>query len=440
MVYYRKYRPQSLSELIGQEQIVESLQKALAENRLSHAYLFTGQRGVGKTSTARILAKMVNCEEKNPPCNKCAACISISDGSSLDLIEIDAASNRGIDDIRDLRDKIKLSPSSLKKKVYIIDEVHALTPDAFNALLKTLEEPPEHVLFVLATTEAQKIPQTILSRVTRMDFNSGDGESLQKAILRVAEGEKMEIDEGALKLLVKRSEGSFRDGVKLLDQVSSGIGQGSSGKITQEMVEGLIKGGKSEAVLSLVESLSGKDPKNSLEVLASMVSGGVNLKELALGVMDTLRLLLLLGHGLEKTVEEEAGKEKVGELAALASKFDQAKLILILEYFQKALERMKTASIQSLPLEIAVIESTRRGEQTAAKTEPDMVQSKTTVASVQSYSKPEAVEVTVLDVAPRGGNGNSDLLILNDKWNYILEMVRPYNFSLEVMLKSVQVG
>ncbi|MBI3485994.1 DNA polymerase III subunit gamma/tau, partial [Candidatus Daviesbacteria bacterium] len=213
MVFYLKYRPQTLDDLIGQEQVKSSLTKAFESNHLAHAYLFCGPRGTGKTSTARILAKMVNCEilddsdktksfKKSPiaessittsvsiPCNKCSSCISITDGSNLDLIEIDAASNRGIDDIRDLKEKIKLAPSSARKKVYIIDEVHMLSAEAFNALLKTLEEPPEHVLFILATTELHKIPETILSRVTKLDFKTASTLDLVKALKKVVDGEK----------------------------------------------------------------------------------------------------------------------------------------------------------------------------------------------------------------------------------------------------------
>ena len=220
MVYYRKYRPQTLDEIIGQEHIKNALKKAHESNRLSHAYLFAGPKGSGKTSTARILAKMINCEVGGP-CNKCSTCLSITDGSNLDLIEIDAASNRGIDDIRELREKIKLAPTSSKKKVYIIDEVHMLTTEAFNALLKTLEEPPSHVLFILATTDPHKIPQTILSRVQRFDFQAAKEEEIIEYLKNVIKIEKLKISDEALNLIAKKSEGSFRDGLKILDQLSN---------------------------------------------------------------------------------------------------------------------------------------------------------------------------------------------------------------------------
>jgi DNA polymerase-3 subunit gamma/tau len=202
--FYLKYRPQSLDDLVGQEIVKKTLLQSFTQNRLSHAYLFAGPRGSGKTSTARILAKMVNCEDKTPPCNKCEICLSITDGSNLDLIEIDAASNRGIEDIRLLREKIKLSPSFSKKKVYIIDEVHMLTSEAFNALLKTLEEPPSHALFILATTDAQKLPQTILSRVQKLDFKLASKEELSIALKNIVDKEKIQIDEESINLIVKK--------------------------------------------------------------------------------------------------------------------------------------------------------------------------------------------------------------------------------------------
>ncbi len=183
--FYLKYRPQSLSDLIGQETVKKTLLSSFANNKLSHAYLFVGPRGTGKTSTARILAKMVNCESKDGPCNKCSICTSITNGSNLDLIEIDAASNRGIEDIRSLKETIKLAPSGNQKQVYIIDEVHMLTQEAFNALLKTLEEPPAHALFILATTEGGKIPQTILSRVQRLDFKLANQQEISQALEKI---------------------------------------------------------------------------------------------------------------------------------------------------------------------------------------------------------------------------------------------------------------
>ena len=247
IAYYLKYRPQSLNDLVGQEIVKKTLQAAFESHKLSHAYLLTGPRGTGKTSTARILAKMVNCLGKNPPCNKCTTCLTITDGSNLDLIEIDAASNRGIEDIRALREKVRLSPTSSKKKVYIIDEVHMLTTEAFNALLKTLEEPPAHALFILATTDASKLPQTILSRVQRLDFKLATMSQLFEALEKISKVEKIDIEEGALNLIARKGEGSFRDAIKLLDQISS-----MEGKITSEILEKFLKTSNFEGLIYLV--------------------------------------------------------------------------------------------------------------------------------------------------------------------------------------------
>src|SRR4030042_6260836 len=245
-VFYRKYRPQKFSELIGQDHIVETLLNQLESGKISHGYLFSGPKGTGKTSCARILAKAVNCQKvhssqftvhsktksvnrepktKNltfgEPCNKCTSCLAITDGSHLDLIEIDAASNRNIDDVRDLREKIKLSPVQGKFKVYIVNEVHMLTKEAFNALLKTLEEPPPHAIFILCTTEIAKLPQTIISRVQRFNFSRATDDQLSHAIGKIAVNEGIKLEPEATRAIIKASDGSFRDAISLLDQLSA---------------------------------------------------------------------------------------------------------------------------------------------------------------------------------------------------------------------------
>jgi len=221
---YRKYRPQVFEDVIGQEPIVKTLRRAIKSNRVGHAYLFAGPRGVGKTTVARILAKAVNCLGKGDiPCGKCKNCLDIAQGKFIDLIEIDAASNRGIDEIRELRDKIKFSPSIGRKKVYVIDEVHMLTREAFNALLKTLEEPPEHATFIFATTEVHKVPETVSSRCQRFDFRLGGEKKVAETIEKIAKREKLKLSKEALSLVVRSSGGSYRDAVSALDQLSSHI-------------------------------------------------------------------------------------------------------------------------------------------------------------------------------------------------------------------------
>lgn len=418
IVYYLKYRPQDLSELIGQEGVKKTLLSAYQSNKLSHAYLFVGPRGTGKTSTARILAKMVNCEVGDP-CNKCSTCISITDGSNLDLIEIDAASNRGIEDIRSLRDKIKLAPTQVKKKVYIIDEVHMLTQEAFNALLKTLEEPPSHALFILATTDAGKIPQTILSRVQRLDFKLASQGELLEVLQKIVRVEKIDIDEEALKLLIKKSDGSFRDGVKLLDQVSS-----LDGKITAEVLEKFLKTSNFENLLELLEDFSQKDTTSALTLVVKEVEEGVDIKEFILSLMDLSRNLVFIKNNLgEQLVKENYSIEDYQSLIKISESFTNQDLVKNLDSLQKALEKMKATSIPSLPLELAVVQIC--GEPSAPSSE----------------SKP--IKIATLPTVARNDDGDkadsSDILKLKEKWTFVLETIRPFNFSLEALLRSINV-
>lgn len=301
MNLYLKYRPKTIDELdlSGVRKILSDIVKA---NKVAHAYLLTGPRGSGKTSTARVLARMVNCERNGEklgePCNKCSACQSILNSSAVDVIEIDAASNRGIDDIRELKEKIRLAPAILPKKVYIIDEVHMLTSEAFNALLKTLEEPPSHSFFILCTTEAHKIPETIVSRCSAIQFTKATPSEMLRSFKRVIEGERATADEGALEYLSKAVDGSFRDGVKIIDQVIS-----HSGSVMLSDVEQVVSGSRGYKVESLVESLSSKQVSESLKLLDEAIRNGIDLNYLLVSVMRGLRDKLLIGE-----VEVEVAK------------------------------------------------------------------------------------------------------------------------------------
>lgn len=444
--FYRKYRPQTLDDLIGQPQ-VQSLKTAFSQNKLSHAYLFCGPRGTGKTSTARILAKMVNCQGKNPPCNECELCLSVTDSSNLDLIEIDAASNRGIDDVRTLRENLKLTPSKALKKVYIIDEVHMLTTEAFNALLKTLEEPPAHVLFILATTEVHKIPETILSRVTRLNFKLATLPDLEKALQQVSDLEKIQIDAEARHLIAKAAQGSFRDGLKILDQLSS------NGKITAASVEQSVQSGDFEQITSLLTAIASKDASLALKLFSQSL-GTINLKEYLLATMDLLRLMLFIKHSLVELVKDDLGSTKTPVLLSLSQRFSLKQLIHVIDCLQGAYEKMRYASIPSLPLEIALVESCAVTSFEAESPEKQEIKDSkitmiTTKATAQS-EKPidtgrDGLAVPEIKMVVVGGKDsenlakNEDMLTIIDKWNYILETVKPLNFSLEALLRSVKI-
>ncbi|MBI2597177.1 DNA polymerase III subunit gamma/tau [Candidatus Daviesbacteria bacterium] len=428
--FYLKYRPQSLNDLIGQDHIKKIILGAFAKHQLSHAYLFVGPRGTGKTSTARILAKMVNCESQiKMPCNKCPACLSITDGSNLDLIEIDAASNRGVEDIRTLREKIKLSPSNAKKKVYIVDECHMLTTEAFNAFLKTLEEPPSHALFILATTDAAKLPQTILSRVQRLDFRLATPEELSLALKRITANEKIDIDEEALKLLVKKSEGSFRDGIKLLDQIST-----SDGKITLEVLEESLKTSNFDKLLELIKVFSAKDTVKGLTIILQATKEGIDIKDLIISLMDSLRSLVLITNDLgEQMVKPNMMDDKYQELVKVSGQFTNHQLLKILDILQKALEKLKFTSIPSFPLELAVVEIC--GEETN-KTMEDR---KLKIVVEDGGLKVENKQIDPLPSILKDPSSNDDISKLKEKWTFVLETIRPYNFSLEALLRSASI-
>lgn len=435
MVFYRKYRPQTLEELAGQLPVKQALQAALSANKLAHAYLFCGPKGTGKTSTARILAKMANCESQTAnPCNQCASCLSITDGSNLDVIEMDAASNRGIEDIRNLRENIKLSPSSSKKKVYIIDEVHMLSNDAFNALLKTLEEPPEHVLFILATTEVQKIPQTILSRVQRLDFKPATVEDLAQVLKNIAAKEKIDIEDEALLALAKKAQGSFRDAEKYLDQLSS------LGKIDLGAIENNLGLGVFEELVGLLEKIAENKLSLALEQLSKQASEGVNLREFNLSLLDTLRQLLFIKNDLgEQLVKPEIGEEKYQLLKNLSSKFTLEKLIYLLDCFQTSLEQSRYVSIISLPLEVAIVKGCRMGvKDREPEKKSEEVKEEKTATPVKKDAQPEVrteeIESYSSETCP-----SEDIQKIVEKWSYILETVRQNNYSLEALLRSAKI-
>lgn len=298
MSLYLKYRPKKVEEL-DLTSVREAFYKLIKSNEVAHAYLFTGPRGAGKTSSARILSRIVNCEnspagELSEPCNECSACKSILSGGSLDFIEIDAASNRGIDDIRELKEKIRLAPAELKYKVYIIDEVHMLTTEAFNALLKTLEEPPAHAIFILCTTETHKVPETIQSRCVSIGFTKATPDEMKRSFIRVISGEGKKVSEEALDYLARSVDGSFRDGVKILDKVLSQTDQ-----VELSQMEEAIVGVSGYSVVALTNALIERKSQVALDELHLASSRGVDLVYLIVTLMKELRNHVLTGGSIE---------------------------------------------------------------------------------------------------------------------------------------------
>jgi DNA polymerase-3 subunit gamma/tau len=291
-VVARRYRPQQFDDLVGQEAVAQALRNALTSDRVAHAYLFTGARGVGKTSTARILAKALNCE-KGPtptPCDKCTSCLAIAEGDDVDVREIDGASHTGVDDIRAIRIDVSTRPTRSRYKIYIIDEVHMLSKNAFNALLKTLEEPPPHVKFIFATTEALKVPITILSRCQRFDFGNISAERIADQLRAVVKAEKMKADDDAIDVIARRAAGSMRDAQSLLDQLLAFGGE----RLTGEMVQHLLGVPGPERVLALADAVMAHDPKRALERLQEFVDAGLAVGELLDQLIDHWRDLMIV--------------------------------------------------------------------------------------------------------------------------------------------------
>jgi len=361
LAIYRRYRPQKFSEFIGQEHIVQTLTNAIPMGMISHAYLFSGPRGSGKTTLARLLAKAINCQNRKEngfePCNKCSSCLEIAQGNAMDLIEIDAASHRGIDEIRDLRDKIGFLPAKSKYKIFIIDESHQLTKEAANALLKTLEEPPSHVIFILATTEAYKMIPTIVSRCQRFDFKKLTFKEITKKLELISRGEKINFDKTALTLIAQNAEGSLRDAESLIDQSISFF----SGKkeILTEDLKDLLGILEISAISKFVDCLLEKNPATAISFLQEQISQGLNLEEFAKSLISYLRKALLFKMNPDFFDTEASGlsPEELKKINVQATNFEEKKLKQILKIFLEAENKMKYSSIPQLPLELAIIES-----------------------------------------------------------------------------------
>ena len=424
MVFYRKYRPQKIEELDSAE-VRESLYSILSKDSFSHAFLFTGPKGLGKTSTARIVAKVINCsrearsgsarEKKIEPCNKCQQCLSITSGTNMDILEIDGASNRGIDEIRDLRDKVKLAPFKALKKVYIIDEVHMLTTEAFNALLKTLEEPPAHVVFILCTTEPHKVPATILSRCFRVVFKLATEDELVRSFQRIVKSEKLSADKDGLKAIASLSDGSFRDGAKILEEISV-LANGK--EITKELVERKYKLTSVEKqITDLLVFLKEKDSQKAFKLVSEMVESGVDVKYFLEQLIGKLHLILL----------EKVGVKEKNSSSPVLEIYEIKKLV---DLFSKAYLDIKYAVLAQLPLELAIVEWAQDGVTDFTRAQGDAQQ------ALEEKNKTQAL----LSESRTMEEGNDKISnSLENFWKDLIDKVKPHNHSVAGVLRGCRV-
>jgi len=363
LVLYRKYRSKIFSEIVGQEHIIQTLTNAVSEGMVSHAYLFFGPRGTGKTSIARLLAKAVNCQSRKEkefePCNKCSSCLEIDQGRAIDLIEIDAASHRGIDEIRELRDGIKFAPTKSKYKVFIIDECHQLSKDAANALLKTLEEPPSHAIFILATTEIHKMIPTILSRCQRFDFRKLTAPEIIKKLKFISQKEKIKIEEKALNLIALNSEGSIRDAEGFLDQALAFAGLQKQKEIKAEDIRDLLGIVEMNLVGQFVDFIAEKDSKKAIDFLNKALDRGCDPQEFSKTLINYLRqaLLLKISSDFQNPLIFSLTEEEKERFRNQIKVFEEKDIRNLLNLFMEAETKMRYSSIPQLPLELATIEA-----------------------------------------------------------------------------------
>jgi len=353
---YRKYRPQSFAEIVGQLHVTQTLRSAIAQNRVAHAFLFSGPRGTGKTSSARILAKALNCVEGGEePCNRCPSCLQITEGSSLDVVEIDAASHGSVDDARDLREKVAYASTGGRWKVYIIDECHMLSPAANNALLKLLEEPPPHVIFVFATTEPHKVLQTLLDRCQRYEFRAVSGPDIADRVAQVAEAEGMSVEQAALGLIAARSGGSVRDGLSLLEQLRSFGGN----NVTADSVAELLGHLPEELMFEAVDLISERDAGAILGFADRLIRSGVDVRLFAHSLVNHLRSIFLILYASAAEEILEVPDERMERLRSQANRLDGAEVLRLLDLANETQLQLRQGIDGRLALEVALTRMTR---------------------------------------------------------------------------------
>lgn len=441
---YRKWRPRSFDEVVGQEHVTTTLKNQIATGRVGHAYLFVGSRGCGKTTSARILAKEVNIAGMDPhdPHTQQIA-DAISEGRALDVIEIDAASHTGVDDIREIRDRVAFQPSELRYKVYIIDEVHMLSTAAFNALLKTLEEPPPHVIFILATTDPQKIPATVLSRCQRFNFRRVPVDQITARLRRLCDAEGIEADEQALRLIARHATGSLRDAVSLLDQLASS----NSMRITAADVREALGATDAATVRALTEGMIARNPAAGLEAIQHALDQGADARQVARQMVEHLRTLMQLKAGAASAMVNALSEAERIELSSQAEKVSLAQLAQAVRAFSEAINEMRNTSDAQLPLEIAyltcVVGEAEAGPaplaavQAGPATKPDRTPATPGKTQPRPSADPSHAPAGPA-ASPSGGSPGGPLTfeVLKAQWQQLIREVNATNKPAAALLRS----
>jgi DNA polymerase-3 subunit gamma/tau len=431
---YRKYRPATFSEVIGQKHVVQTLQNAVKSSRIGQAYLFSGPRGTGKTSIARIFAKTINCAQlkSGEPCLKCESCKTILDGRSLDIIEIDAASHTGVDNIRELRETVALPPSALKYKVYIIDEVHMLSGGAFNALLKTLEEPPSHVIFILATTEVHKIPETILSRVQRFDFTRLTVEEIIKRLDEISKLEKVVVDREALEIIATHSEGGMRNAESLLDQIIALEDK----RVTTKEVEFLLGTISEKELVDFVDAIIENDIPAAFSKIGAFREAGIDFKNFGKSLLNYLRQMLVLkiNPELGKKLSYELTKERLAKINDQINNIELDEILSLINTLQENIENFRNSPIPQLYLEVSLAKTIRSGPSPMITRENETSPTKIPKVELSEKQKEAALKSEIKNHS----NSSEDFNLIVSQWPEIIESLKSYNHSLSSVLKMSQ--